>query len=66
MGGDDDCDESLGIYFVRRTQMTYKTKEKKTMKQYQYQADFPWKTKKSFVLHHLCSVHEVWLELGIY
>ena len=55
IGGQDGCDGSLGIYFVYQTQMTYITKEQKTMKQI-----FPeQKTKKSFASHHLCPVHEI-------
>ena len=50
----------MGVWeFILCTRhMTYKAKEPKTMKT--YQADFPeQKTKKSFVLPHLCPVHEV-------
>ena len=55
MGEEDGCDGSLGIYFVYRTQMT-KTKEQKpwnnTKQIYPEQ-----KSKKSFVLRHLCPVN---------
>ena len=52
MGGEDDCDGSLGIYFVYRKQMTQKKNEIKQILSEQ-------NTKKDFVLRHLRPVHEV-------
>ena len=70
MGGENDCDGSLGIYFVYRTQMT-QNKGTKTMKQ--YQADFPRTeiNKENLNLflsfYVLCVQYtKFWLEFGIH
>ena len=58
MGGEDGCDGSWGIYFLYRRQMICNTKDQQPWNN--TKQIFPeQKTKKSFVLHHLCQVHEV-------
>ena len=58
-----DCDPPVPpspptIYFVYRTQMTL-NKRTKTVKQYKADFSLNRKQTKSFVLRHLCPVHEV-------
>ena len=59
IGGQDGCDGSLGISFCVPDTDDIKQKNKKTMKSHTKKIFPEQKTKKSFVLHHLCPVHEV-------